>query len=281
MINVLVTGSNGQLGSTLKDLADKYEDDFIFIFTSSNDLNICNPEDINNILSNYNFHYCINCAAYTNVELAETEKVKAFDVNSDGVRSLAYFCERFNVTLIHISTDYVFDGEKGSEYNEDDKVNPINIYGETKMYGEDFIEFMMKKYYIIRTSWLYSQFGKNFFNTVLTKLDNDEHMRVATDQLGTPTSTYSLGEAIIFMMLNDSRKYGTYHVANEGTVSWYEFATEISLLHNKGEITPIDSYPTEAKRPIFSSLDSSKFKKTFNYDMPNWLDSLEEVYNKK
>lgn len=281
MINVLVTGANGQMGLTLKDLADKYEDDFNFTFVSREELDITDPDDVNTIMMNNFFDYCINCAAYTNVELAEDEKVKAFDVNAYGAKNLAFFANRYDITLIHISTDYVFDGKKCDDYVENDKIGPLNIYGETKLHGENYIKMLMQEYYILRTSWLYSPYNKNFFNTVMSKLENDGHMRVATDQIGSPTSTYALSEAIIHLMLNDSEEFGTYHVANLGASSWYGLAEEISILHGSGDITPIETYPTVAKRPTYSVLDSEKFKITFNYEMPQWLDSLREVYERK
>lgn len=282
MINVLVTGANGQLGITLKEISERYvNDEFNFVFVSREELDICSPDGVNTIMLNNFFDYCINCAAYTNVELAETEKVKAFDVNADGAKNLAFFCDRHDITLIHISTDYVFDGEKDVDYIEEDNIGPINIYGETKLKGESYIRIKMQEYYILRTSWLYSPYGKNFFNTVMSKLEDGEHMRIATDQVGSPTSTYALSEAIIHIMLNDSEEFGVYHVANQGATNWYGFADEISLLLDKGDITPIDSYPTIAKRPAFSVLDSNKFERTFNYDMPHWLDSLKEVYDKR
>ena len=282
MINVLVTGANGQLGMTLQDISKRYVNkEFNFVFVSREELDICSPDAVNTIMLNNFFDYCINCAAYTNVELAETEKVKAFDINADGAKNLAFFCDRHDITLIHISTDYVFNGKKDIDYDESDNIGPINIYGETKLKGEAYIKLKMQEYYIVRTSWLYSPHGKNFFNTVMSKLENDEHMRIATDQIGSPTSTYALSEAIIHLMLNDSEEFGIYHVANQGATNWYGFANEIALLHDKDGITPIDSYPTIAKRPAFSVLDSNKFERTFNYDMPHWLDSLKEVYDKR
>lgn len=281
MINVLVTGSSGQLGTTFRELEDYNLMRIRFFFMDSSELNIYSPSSVNNVMSENKFDYCINCAAYTNVELAEIEKVKAFNINSDGVKNLAYFCNRFNVTLIHISTDYVFDGKKLTPYVEDDEVNPINIYGETKLSGEGFIKFLHKKYYIIRTSWLYSPYGKNFFKSAINALDKDGHMRVVTDQVGSPTSTYTLANAIIHMILKDNGEYGTYHVSDKGTSTWFGFANEISGLHGVGEVIPIDSYPTMAERPLYSVLDCSKFETTFNYKLPNWFDSLREVYGKR
>lgn len=282
MINVLVTGANGQLGTTFKDLASKFTNkEFNFVFVSREELDICRPDAVNTIMLNNYFDYCINCAAYTNVELAETEKVKAFDINADGAKNLAIFCKRHDITLIHISTDYVFDGEIETGYTEEHKVNPLSIYGETKLKGEGYIRQLMEEYYIIRTSWLYSQYGKNFFNFVMSKLDRGEHMRMATDEVSSPTSTYDLARAIIHIMLNDPEEFGIYNIANQGVTNRYGFADEISNLHGSGDITPIDTYPMIAKRPAYSVLISEKFETTFNYDLPNWVDALEEIYGKR
>lgn len=281
MINVLVTGANGQMGLTLKDLADKYEDDFNFTFVSREELDITDPDEVNTIMMNNFFDYCINCAAYTNVELAEDEKVKAFDVNAYGAKNLAFFGNRYDITLIHISTDYVFNGEKCDDYVENDKIGPLNIYGETKLHGENYIKMLMQEYYILRTSWLYSPYNKNFFNTVISCLDERGSMRVATDQTGSPTSTYTLGEALIHLMLNDGAEYGTYHLSNKGETTWYGFAREIAKLHGKGDILAIESYPTVAKRPKYSVLDCEKFELAFNYEIPNWEEALKEIYERK
>lgn len=281
MINVLVTGANGQLGLTLRDLADKYKDDFNFVFVSREELDITSFDDVLRFFNFYDYDYCINCAAYTNVELAEDNKLDSFDVNSSGVKNLAFFCNRNDVTLIHISTDYVFDGDSNTPYIENSKVNPLNTYGASKLLGENYINKLMEDYYIIRTSWLYSPYNKNFFNTVISCLDERGSMMVATDQTGSPTSTYTLGEALIHLILNDAGEYGTYHLSNKGEATWNSFATEIAKLHGKGDILAIDSYPTVAKRPKYSVLDCEKFELAFNYEIPNWEEALKEIYERK
>lgn len=281
MKKVLVTGANGQLGLTLRDLADKYEDDFEFTFVSREELDITMFGEVFNLIGGSKYDYCINCAAYTNVELAEDKKTLAFDVNSYGARNLAFFCNRNNVTLIHISTDYVFGGDSDVPYKENGFIEPLNTYAETKLLGENYIKMSMQDYYIIRTSWLYSPYNKNFFNTVISCLDERGSMRVATDQTGSPTSTYTLGEALIHLMLNDGGEYGTYHLSNKGETTWNGFAREIAKLHGKGDILAIESYPTVAKRPKYSVLDCEKFELTFNYEIPNWEEALKEIYERK
>lgn len=281
MKKVLVTGANGQLGLTLRDLADKYEDDFEFTFVSREELDITMFGEVFNLIGGSKYDYCINCAAYTNVELAEDKKTLAFDVNSYGARNLAFFCNRNNVTLIHISTDYVFGGDSDVPYKENGFIEPLNTYGETKLLGENYIKMSMQDYYIIRTSWLYSPYNKNFFNTVISCLDERGSMRVATEQTGSPTSTYTLGEALIHLMLNDGGEYGTYHLSNKGETTWYGFAREIAKLHGKGDILTIESYPTVAKRPKYSVLDCEKFELAFNYKIPNWEEALKEIYERK
>ena len=281
MIKVLVTGANGQLGLTLRDLADKYEDDFIFIFMGREELDINSSNNVSAILMNNDYDYCINCAAYTNVELAENNKDEAFKINSKGVRNLAFFCDYYDITLIHISTDYVFDGHKNKPYAENDKIGPLNIYGESKLHGENYIKMLMENYYIIRTSWLYSPYKTNFFNTVVNYLNENRKMKVATNQVGSPTSTYILGEGLIHLMLNDTKEYGIYHFSNKGITTWYGLATEIGNLYNSDLISSVESYPTIAKRPLYSVLDSNKFEITFNYEIPNWKESLNEVYEIK
>jgi len=226
-MNVLVTGANGQLGQCIKKI-EKESSGLRLTFLSSTELDITQKEEVNQIFETSNFDWCINCAAYTNVEKAESEKEKADLVNAEGTKNLAEACKNHQVKLIHISTDYVFDGEKPSAYKEEDKVNPINVYGASKLKGEQFIQQILNEYFILRTSWLYSEFGHNFFNTMLKKA-NEENcvLKITTEQKGTPTNANDLASVALKIILEDKKEYGIYHFSNEGEATWYHFAKAI------------------------------------------------------
>jgi dTDP-4-dehydrorhamnose reductase len=280
MINILITGSNGQLGSCIKSLSSNY-DGLNFIFTDYQDLDICKKEEVRAFFkSNEHINYCINCAAYTAVDKAEEDKENAFLINALGPKHLALACKENNTTLIQISTDFVFDGNKTAPYTETDVPNPISVYGDTKLKGEKEIEKMLQKYFIIRTSWLYSEHGNNFMKTMLKLAETRDEIGVVSDQIGSPTYAGDLTEVIIHIIRQKSKNYGTYHYSNEGIASWYDFAKAIFNFSSiKIKVNPIktEAYPTPAKRPVFSVLDKSKIKNNLKVDILYWKESLKKA----
>ena len=280
MTTILVTGGNGQLASCIKDVEKQY-DDLNIIYTDHLELDICNLNQIQTFFkSNPQIDYCINCAAYTAVDKAETEAEKAFEINATGAKNLAQVCNDHDAILIHVSTDFVFDGEKNEPYTETDAANPISVYGASKLQGEVEIQQALKEYFIIRTSWLYSEYGNNFMKTMLRLAETRDGISVVSDQIGTPTYAGDLAEIIIQIINTKTEKYGIYHYSNEGVASWFEFAKEIfKLTKNKIKVNPIPSieYLTPAKRPQFSVLDKAKIKTDLQIKIPFWGDSLEKV----
>lgn len=278
---ILVTGSNGQLGSCIKDLEVKFSE-FNYIFTDSDQLDITDCNNLNQLFSANKIDWCINCAAYTAVDKAEAERSKAFLVNSQGAQNLAQICKKHKTRLIHISTDFVFDGIKSTSYNENDTPNPIGVYGKSKLAGELAITSLLKEYYIVRTSWLFSEFGNNFVKTMLRLAHTNEEINVVDDQFGTPTYARDLSEALMEIIVQNNDKFGIYHYSNCGVTSWYNFAKKIFELNtNKIRLNPISTseYPTIAKRPINSALNQTKIEQTFNLKIPNWEDSLKITLN--
>jgi dTDP-4-dehydrorhamnose reductase len=273
---VLVTGGNGQLGQSLQYVSNKYPE-ISFHFYSSIELNIVDLEEIKNKFQLLQPDFCVNAAAYTAVDKAETETEPAHLINVVGAKNLAQVCKDFDTTLIHVSTDFVFDGNKQTPYLESDLTHPENVYGKTKREGEIEISNVLKKHFIIRTSWLYSQFGNNFMKTMLRLANEKEFLNIVNDQIGTPTNAVDLAEAIIKIILSQSNNYGIYHYSNEGKTSWYEFAKkifEINSVSIKVNPIPTENFPTPAKRPKYSVLDKSKIKKEFKIDIKNWEDSI-------
>ena len=280
MTTILVTGGNGQLASCIKDVEKQY-DDLNVIYTDHLELDICELNQIQTFFkSNPQINYCINCAAYTAVDKAETEAEKAFEINATGAKNLAQVCNDHDAILIHVSTDFVFDGEKNEPYTETDAANPISVYGASKLQGEVEIQQALKEYFIIRTSWLYSEYGNNFMKTMLRLAETRDGISVVSDQIGTPTYAGDLAEIIIQIINTKTEKYGIYHYSNEGVASWFEFAKEIfKLTKNKIKVNPIPSieYLTPAKRPKYSVLDKKKIIDVFKIDIPFWRDSLKKV----
>jgi len=280
MTTILVTGGNGQLASCIKDVEKQY-DDLNIIYTDHLELDICNLNQIQTFFkSNPQIDYCINCAAYTAVDKAETEAEKAFEINATGAKNLAQVCNDHDAILIHVSTDFVFDGEKNEPYTETDAANPISVYGASKLQGEVEIQQALKEYFIIRTSWLYSEYGNNFMKTMLRLAETRDGISVVSDQIGTPTYAGDLAEIIIQIINTKTEKYGIYHYSNEGVASWFEFAKEIfKLTKNKIKVNPIPSieYLTPAKRPKYSVLDKKKIIDVFKIDIPFWRESLKKV----
>lgn len=282
---VLVTGASGQLGQSIQFIASQYPE-MQFIFASSTDLDITNSERVNTYFSQNKIDFCVNTAAYTAVDKAETDIEKAKLVNIEGPKNLAIACQKNNVTLIHISTDFVFDGEGKIPYVEKDKTNPIGVYGQTKLDGEREVIAHCTKHFIIRTSWVYSQFGNNFMKTMLRLAQDRTELNVVSDQIGTPTNAVDLADAILTIIQNCHSKqreeslYGVYNFSNEGICSWYDFAVEIfKQNHITIQVNPIptEAYPTPAKRPKFSVLDKSKIKSTFGIKIKNWQDALAQT----
>ena len=276
MKKILVTGANGQLGQSLQKLSQK-EKDFQFLFTDSETLDITNKEEVLNFFWQNEPDVCINAAAYTAVDLAETDTEKAFLVNADGTENLALVCAEYNAQFIHVSTDYVFDGTNNLEYTEEDFTNPLGVYGASKLAGEELALEANPCIIILRTSWVYSEFGKNFVKTMLSLFATKEELNVVADQYGQPTNATDLAEAILTIVKTEKKTPGIFNFSNEGKISWYDFAQKIAELSgSKIKINPIvtSQYPTPAKRPQNSTLDLSKIKSTYHINIKPWEESL-------
>jgi len=279
MIKALVTGGNGQLAQSLKDVVN-HQDELDVDFQDLPDLDITNKQQLESYFSNNELDYCINCAAYTAVDLAEEQSDLAYAVNAEGPKYLAEVCQKHQVTLIHISTDFVFDGQKRIPYLETDAPNPLSVYGASKLQGERSIQETTEAYFIIRTSWLYSEYGKNFIKTMLSLSETLNEISVVSDQIGSPTYAGDLAEVLIQIVLSSSTNYGVYHYSNSGTISWYDFAVEIFKQFGKTiEVKPIKTkdYPTAAKRPKFSALNTIKIENNFDCTIKDWQRSLNKV----
>ncbi len=279
MKKVLVTGANGQLGQTIKKLARAFTDAEL-ICLSSEELDITSQDEVDRYFSNHELTHCINCAAYTNVDKAEEHSSEAMNVNANGVSNLATACKDNAVVLIHISTDYVFDGKKRAPYTEEDTPNPLNLYGRSKLAGEETVRTTLKEHFIIRTSWLYSQYGKNFLKTMLRLSEEKESIQVVNDQVGSPTSAADLVTALSILLNADSKDFGTYHISSSGDTSWHEFAQEILKLKDR-HMTVIgvssEQYASIAERSKYAVLDCSKFEKKFKHILPFWKDGLKRI----
>lgn len=279
---ILVTGANGQLGREMRRVATNSTD--TYIFTDIKELDITDAVAVNNIIAERKIDIIINCAAYTNVEKAEEDAELANELNNRGVENLAKAAKERGATIIHISTDYVFDGTADIPYTEEEKTAPIGVYGSTKLAGEESIKASRCNYIIIRTSWLYSQWGGNFVKTIQRLTAEREEITVISDQIGTPTYAGDLADVIgEIISTNQLEKQGTYHYSNEGVCSWYDFAQAICKLSgNQCKITPIHSseYPSKVTRPHYSVLDKSKIKSSFGITIPDWQDRLSQVIQK-
>ena len=279
MIKILVTGGNGQLAQCLKDVV-KNDDELDVDFQDLPALDITNKQQLESYFLNNEFDYCINCAAYTAVDLAEEQSDLAYAVNGDGPKNLAEVCKKYQVKFLHISTDFVFDGKKQTPYIETDMPNPLGAYGASKWQGERYIQEVMQDYFIIRTSWLYSEYGNNFMKTMLRLSETRDEISVVSDQIGSPTYAVDLAEVLIKIILSSSTNYGIYHYSNSGTISWYDFAVEIfKLFGKKIEVRPIKTkdYPTAAKRPKYSVLETTKIENNFNCTIKDWQGSLDKI----
>jgi len=278
---ILVTGANGQLGKELRGFSSMHTG-LEFVFLSKEDLPIHQFELVRNYFNTLKPAYCINCAAYTAVDKAESEKDLAFLINGEAVGVLAAICKEHNTKFIHISTDYVFNGEAAYPYTESALTDPINVYGASKLEGEEQALQLNPDSIIIRTSWLYSSFGKNFVKTMIQLMSEKDQIKVIKDQLGSPTNAADLAETIFNIIgFCHSQIYdwnpGIYNFSNEGIISWYDFAKEIKEITNSPCVIKSIStkeYPTPAKRPVYSGLDKTKIQKTFGVKLKKWEDSL-------
>ena len=282
---VLVTGANGQLGQSLQFIAPNYPE-LHFVFCASAELDITDLNNVQQVFKQIKPTFCINAAAYTAVDKAESEPEKAHLINVVGAKNVAEVCKKHNTTLLHVSTDFVFDGNKVSPYTEEDIPNPTGVYGQTKLDGEKAIQETVDNYFIIRTSWVYSQFGNNFMKTMLRLASERESLSVVNDQIGTPTNAIDLAECLL-EIINKTRNsklatgnFGIYNFSNEGKCSWYDFAKKIFEINKVSiDLKPIPtiSFPTPAKRPKYSVLDKSKIKTTFGIEIKSWEESLKTI----
>ena len=282
-MKIIITGSNGQLGNEMRVLSDK-NNQHSFIFTDVAELDITNENAVADFLEKNKADFLVNCAAYTDVNKAETDIEKARLINGIAPGILAKNCEKYNTKFIHISTDYVFDGKTYTPYQETDKPSPESAYGLTKLDGENAITEVSDNYVIIRTAWLYSGFGKNFVKTMVTLGKTKPEINVVFDQIGTPTYAADLANAILTIINKtdenpENFKPGIYHFSNEGVCSWYDFTSAIMQIFNLNcNVKPIHTseYPTPAKRPAFSLLDKTKIKQTYSITIPHWYESLKK-----
>ena len=275
-MKILITGSEGQLGNSFKKIADNYGHDFTF--TDIEELDVTSEEETDNYLKAGKFDFIINCAAYTAVDNAENDYDKAFALNTTAPYLLAKYSKKYKTRFIHISTDYVFDGKSSVPYTPQSDTNPKSIYGTTKLQGEKKIQRTNKDAKIIRTSWLYSEFGNNFVKTMLKLGATKSSVNVVYDQIGTPT--YATDLAKVIMKMTEHMPIDTiFHFSNEGVCSWYDFAKKIMEIKGlKCKVQPIltKDYPTIAKRPAYSVLDKSDIKLNLRLEIPHWEDSLRE-----
>ena len=280
-MNILVTGANGQLGHEMQRVAKSSNHNYIFtdVADGYENLDITNIEDIRNMVKNNNVDIIVNCAAYTNVDKAESDYDTADLINNTAAGNLATAMKEAGGTLIHISTDYVFQGDRNTPCQEDWTTNPLGVYGKTKLAGEAAIATTGCNSIIIRTAWLYSQWGKNFVKTMQSLTATHDTLKVVFDQVGTPTFAGDLADTIAHIInTGQTNKTGIYHFSNEGVCSWYDFAKMICKLSgNTCDISPCysEEFPSPVKRPHFSVLDKRKIKETFGIKVPYWTDSLE------
>ena len=276
MIKILATGGNGQLAQCIKDIV-KNDDELDVDFQDLPYLDITNKQQLELYFLKNELDYCINCAAYTAVDLAEEQSDLAYAVNAEGPKNLDEVCKKYQVKLLHISTDFVFDGKKQTPYIETDIPNPLGVYGASKWQGERNIQEAMETYFIIRTSWLYSEYGNNFMKTMLRLSETRDEISVVSDQIGSPTYAGDLAGVLIKIVLSSTTNYGVYHYSNLGAISWYDFAVEIfNQFGKKIEVKPIKTkdYPTAAKRPEYSILSTKRITKEFGLNELNWRDNL-------
>ena len=275
MNNILVTGSTGQLGSdVVKELLKR---GYSTLSPNRSELNLCSEDNIRNYILNSNCEAIVHCAAYTQVDKAEDEKDLCIKINTTATKHIVKCAKILDIPMIYISTDYVFDGTKDGKYTENDETNPINIYGESKLAGEKYVQEILDKYYIVRTSWVFNINGKNFIETMLRLSKANNQLSIVNDQIGSPTYTKDLSRLLVDML--ETSKYGLYHATNEGYCSWYEFADTIFKLANINiDIKAINSneYASRAKRPMNSKLSKDKLIEYGFKPLPHWEDALKD-----
>lgn len=275
MNNILVTGSTGQLGSdVVKELLKR---GYSTLSPNRSEFNLCSEDSIRNYILNSNCEAIVHCAAYTQVDKAEDEKDLCIKINATATKHIVKCAKILDIPMIYISTDYVFDGTKDGEYTENDETNPINIYGESKLAGEKYVQEILDKYYIVRTSWVFNINGKNFIETMLRLSKTNNQFSIVNDQIGSPTYTRDLSRLLVDML--ETNKYGLYHATNEGYCSWYEFADTIFKLANINiDIKAINSneYASRAKRPLNSKLSKDKLIEYGFKPLPHWEDALKD-----
>jgi dTDP-4-dehydrorhamnose reductase len=281
-LKILVTGSNGQLGSELKALAPAHPH-IAFTFVDIDEMDLGSDEAIHQFFTGKHFDFVVHCAAYTAVDKAETDQTLAYRVNADAVKAIARQCRDKAMRLVHISTDYVFDGNGNQPIAEDQMPDPVSVYGHSKLAGEKFVLETLDNAYIIRTAWVYSTYGKNFVKTISKLARERESLNVVCDQFGSPTYAHDLAVVILKLIVkvssNEVDVPGIYHFSNEGAISWYDFAWFIVRYYGlscKVNPIPTEQYPTPATRPKFSVLNKSRLKHTFDIAVPHWYESLED-----
>ena len=282
MKNIVIFGASGQLGNCFKQVAENEGITSIF-FPPESEADILDLNALKKVFEQYKPDYSVNCAAYTAVDKAEDDKEIAEKINKTGAENLAKICAEYGSTLIHVSTDFVFEGNDPTPRKEDDIAKPINVYGQTKLDGEIAITGLLEKYFILRTSWLYSEYGNNFVKTMLKLGADRDELKIIADQIGTPTYGIDLAYAIVELVKTESIAYGIYHYSNEGVASWYDFAKAIfDISETAVKTLPITTgeYPTKAIRPAYSVMDKSKIKSTLGIEIPYWRDSLHICINR-
>ena len=279
--NVLVTGADGQLGSELKALTSRLNLPFRFLFTDADEVDITGRQQIVSYVNDYQIKYIVNCAAYTAVDKAEEDVEKAYNINAAAVENIARVAGQYGVKVIHISTDFVFDGMSSVPYSEKMTANPLSVYGKSKLKGEEALQEHAGEWIILRTSWLYSEFGLNFVKTMMKLMSEREQLSIVNDQRGTPTYAADLAEMILHLLQHAEEnewKSGIYHFSNRGETSWFGFAQEIMKLAGleRCELIPIktEDYNSVAARPAYSVMDLSKICHTFSVEIPSWEEAL-------
>lgn len=285
MNTILITGASGQLGQEFLQLSQT-NPYFHFLFAHSKDLDITHQSEVTHFFKKHDFHCCVNCAAFTVVDKAESEPEVAYKVNAEGAKNIAEACRLKGIPLIHLSTDYVYDNDQNTPFKEGDPTNPQSIYAKSKLKGDELALKAHPGTMIIRTSWVYSSFGNNFVKTILRLAEEPKELSVIFDQIGTPTYARDIATAILTILqkfenreVGRAKMRGIYHFSDEGVASWYDFAKAIFEIENiPCQLKPIETkdYPTPAKRPPFSVLNKAKIKETFGLEIPHWRDSLRE-----
>lgn len=282
MKKIVIIGGNGQLGNCIRKIAPDFENKYEFIFTDSKTLDITDEDQVNDFFYDHKPEFCINASAYTAVDLAEKEEGKAFAVNAYGVAHLAQACADHKSILIHVSTDYVFDGDTNLSYSEDDFTNPIGVYGQSKRKGEELALEINPKTVILRTSWLYSEFNKNFLKTMINLFSQKDELGIVADQFGQPTNANDLAEAIMEIIETPNKMFGIFHFSNYPETTWFEFAKKIAEFSKSTvKLNPLttEQYPTPAKRPTRSTLALDKIEQVYKIEPKHWENSLEDCVN--